>query len=772
MALFRKRRNGKDKKDKDKFNADNSKKDDSNLAVDTKLETSKTETSKTETSKTETSKTEKTPTLKIDSSNLLQALLATKKGRVGNSEKKLRGDIAKNLAVREKDAFEKRNLLAYSKFREVRKELLKLKAKDLETVKPLEVKETQKKHEIPADADAEKINVPTTESSPSATESKGNLTTNPTGKENEIDIKREIFQDLLEIRKGITRNTEKKLKADIVKSLNVSPDEAFSAKNLLAYARLPEIHQLLEQLAVKRAKKQGLDKILRQQVDKGEGASNVKSSEKMDEYAMSEEQRNALEKRAAIVKKLMEERKKLLEQEADKEGKKEEKKAEKIKKKHRENPVGNGMGFLTGKIGKLFIVLLTIPLTLGRLIFKGFGGLFGKVYQHAGKFSPFGWKKNINQLIIYSGINKTQEEITGMAIVDGAVLGAVIAGAGFLFLEWSILVCIIAATIAFAMVWIVIYSIINLLADKRSDQVEQTLPDVLQIVSANISAGMTPYNALWVSARKEFGTLAEEIKIAQKETLGGKAFASSLSEMAQRVRSNVLQRTIRLLIQGMKAGGELPQILQGIGEDIRQMRLLQKEMAANTMSYTMFILFGMILGAPLLFSVSIQFVDILNKFQPEEMDTDTLTSMSASPAMGGMSGFSMMASGSSCPKDFDGDGLPDSWEMEIGLNPKNASDAHSVNPASHDEKTYYQEYMASAESELPSACVSSGYLTSFALIALSSIAFFGSLLVGLIREGKQSAGIKYMPLIVPATLGMFLIMLEGMSMFFGSMFVV
>jgi len=55
------------------------------------------------------------------------------------------------------------------------------------------------------------------------------------------------------------------------------------------------------------------------------------------------------------------------------------------------------------------------------------------------------------------------------------------------------------------------------------------------------------------------------------------------------------------------------------------------------------------------------------------------------------------------------------------------------------------------------------------LIALFSIAFFGALLIGQIRSGKQSAGVKLIPILVPITLGMFMFMNAGMAIFFSAM---
>jgi hypothetical protein len=65
--------------------------------------------------------------------------------------------------------------------------------------------------------------------------------------------------------------------------------------------------------------------------------------------------------------------------------------------------------------------------------------------------------------------------------------------------------------------------------------------------------------------------------------------------------------------------------------------------------------------------------------------------------------------------------------------------------------------------------VNSSYLTLFAIIALTSISFFGSILIGLIRDGRQSAGLKLLPLLMPATLGMFMLLNKGMGIFFSAM---
>lgn len=720
-------------------------------------------------------------------SQLLADLIAIKKGPFGNPEKKLRGDISKRLRVKQEDALKHENLLAYSRLDGVEQALFKTRARRerKQFEERMKFEAVARKGETGPTAGREKEDIrkpaaPITPPQAADQQEEAERTALPEPTHAAVSLPstvgyvgpktQDVLTELLAIKKGHFGKPEENLRKDIAKRLKIAKADALRDENVSAYSLLPDVQKRLEKIRAKQEKAAAKIVAKKQIVSKAPVVRAIgrPSAQKPEVYIPANLASDVTE-RSKKLQEIMEEHKRLEDASTKK----------KVKSPLRVRRIiamplilpAKGIAYVLDKISHVFFVLsvtiFSIPLNFGKLILKLIGGLVAGVSKRVGKVSPLGWKRKINQLVIYSGINKTQEEITGITVVNGAILAVIVAVISFFLLGFGPILSVIAAFLAFGMVWIVVYVILGMMADTRTDEVEGTLPDVLQIVSANISAGMTPYNALWVSARKEFGALAEEIKIAQKETLGGKPFTDALTDMSKRVRSNILQRTVRLIIQGMKAGGELPSILQGIGTDIRQMRLLQKEMAANTMSYTLFILFGMILGAPLLFSVSIQFVDIMNRFQPETMDLD-LSSTQGSPIAGGMQGFNMMSlGGGGCPRDFDKDGLPDAWEKEHGLNSKNGSDAMNMDPDTN--LPYLVEYQQTAE-PLPGSCITSGYLSMFAMMALFSIAFFGSILVGLIRSGKQSAGLKLAPLLIAATLGMFWLMNTGMSFFFGSMF--
>lgn len=220
-------------------------------------------------------------------------------------------------------------------------------------------------------------------------------------------------------------------------------------------------------------------------------------------------------------------------------------------------------------------------------------------------------------------------------------------------------------------------------------------------------AGMTSYNALWTSARSEFGPLAYEIQEAARATLTGTPLVDALIGITNRVKSEKLERSIRLMIQGMKSGGELPAVLQGIAKDMRTEQNLQKQMEAETRAHTLFILFAILIGAPLLFAISLQFITI----------------------------FSTMYT--------------------------------KLNVAELIEKVPMQKgvLMIKAMSIKPD------FFFKYAIAILSVSSFFSGFLIGMIRTGRPVSGIHNIPILAGISVGVFILINYLLGLFFGSFFI-
>lgn len=152
--------------------------------------------------------------------------------------------------------------------------------------------------------------------------------------------------------------------------------------------------------------------------------------------------------------------------------------------------------------------------------------------------------------------------------------------------------------------WIMFYLAVDLKIFKRKLDIEEVLPDFLQLTSANIKAGMPIDRALWFAVRPRFGVLAKEIEMVAKETISGVDLKAALNKFAARYDSAILKRSISMINEGLEAGGEVGDLLNRIAINIQEQRSLLKEMSANVTTYVIFITFATIVAAPFLLALA------------------------------------------------------------------------------------------------------------------------------------------------------------------------
>ena len=140
-------------------------------------------------------------------------------------------------------------------------------------------------------------------------------------------------------------------------------------------------------------------------------------------------------------------------------------------------------------------------------------------------------------------------------------------------------------------------------------------------MAANSRAGYIPSRALLLSARPEFGPLSESLKNVGKQILTGQPLEKSLDELTRDVKSDLLDRTVRLIKEGVRAGGQFASLLDENASNIRMKEAIRKEVGAHIMMYTIFVGFAGGVGAPILYGLSSYLMDVMGQFsvltQPE-----------------------------------------------------------------------------------------------------------------------------------------------------------
>jgi len=184
-------------------------------------------------------------------------------------------------------------------------------------------------------------------------------------------------------------------------------------------------------------------------------------------------------------------------------------------------------------------------------------------------------------------------------------------------LDVFILFMIVLWTVVFLALYLLTVLVVFLYLDIRMynyvKEIEESLPDFLQLASSNISAGMTVDRALWYAIRPKFGILAVEMENVAKSTIVGEDLEKALVTLGQKYDSRMLKETINLLVEGIQSGGEIAMLLNKLSTNIKETQLMRKEIGASVTTYAIFIGAATVVAAPLLFALSTQLLMIIQK---------------------------------------------------------------------------------------------------------------------------------------------------------------
>jgi archaeal flagellar protein FlaJ len=174
--------------------------------------------------------------------------------------------------------------------------------------------------------------------------------------------------------------------------------------------------------------------------------------------------------------------------------------------------------------------------------------------------------------------------------------------------------------IVFLLLQFLVYTLININATNRGKFIENILPDALQLIAANLRAGMTIDRALIASNRIEFGYFNEQFIIVGKEVSTGTEISEALKNMTYRVKSLKFQKAIELIVTGLSSGGELSRLLSEVAQNLVHEKTVEEKIKTNVTTYLIFIGAAAGFAAPVLYGLSTVIVRVLtNVFSTVEV---------------------------------------------------------------------------------------------------------------------------------------------------------
>jgi flagellar protein FlaJ len=205
---------------------------------------------------------------------------------------------------------------------------------------------------------------------------------------------------------------------------------------------------------------------------------------------------------------------------------------------------------------------------------------------------------------------KTTVEATLRIMISGAILIFLIVTCVFFAYKFNVLVDVGIGLLGATLYVAAIYLLFEYKIEGRKSQMEEMLPDYLQITSANLRSGVSLDRAMLMAAKPEFIFLSDDVKEMNRRIFGGESFETAIKAFASRYRSYQLSHAVKMILESLRYGGAVADLLQQISKDLRSQQLMQKEIAGQMLMYSIFIVFAGVIVAPALYGLTSQMIKV------------------------------------------------------------------------------------------------------------------------------------------------------------------
>jgi tight adherence protein C len=123
---------------------------------------------------------------------------------------------------------------------------------------------------------------------------------------------------------------------------------------------------------------------------------------------------------------------------------------------------------------------------------------------------------------------------------------------------------------------------LNRAVEARQKAVQRALPDLLDMLTTTVEAGVSLNGALNVAIDTISGPLADELRSTMSDVRLGRSRSEALTAMAERVQQQDLTTTVVAIVQAERLGGNIVSVLEEIAIEARESRILRvEELAAQ-----------------------------------------------------------------------------------------------------------------------------------------------------------------------------------------------
>jgi len=138
-----------------------------------------------------------------------------------------------------------------------------------------------------------------------------------------------------------------------------------------------------------------------------------------------------------------------------------------------------------------------------------------------------------------------------------------------------------------------IYGMFEYLHYRRIYKIDSIFPDFIRDLAASRRAGMTFTKAILFTSKGSYGLLTEEIKKIAQQISWGSSVEEALDSFSKRINTKSVRRTVSLIIEASKSGGNVADVLDVAANDAREIKILEGERRVNMATYVIVIYVGM-----------------------------------------------------------------------------------------------------------------------------------------------------------------------------------
>jgi len=138
-----------------------------------------------------------------------------------------------------------------------------------------------------------------------------------------------------------------------------------------------------------------------------------------------------------------------------------------------------------------------------------------------------------------------------------------------------------------------VYGIYEFMRLRKVRKIDARFPDFVRDLAESRRAGMTFTKAIMYSSKGNYGVLTPEIEKIARQISWGSSVDNALNAFSKRVNTKLIKRTISLIIEASRSGGNVADVLDAASKDAREIKLIESERRASMLSYVAIIYVGM-----------------------------------------------------------------------------------------------------------------------------------------------------------------------------------